>query len=379
MGNIEFNRGRFDAALAYYSQALRLKPDFAEAHNNLGSALEGQGNIPLAMNHWREAVRIRPHFPEAHSNLGNALLMEGRCEEAAAHCRQALRSRPDFPEALNNLGIALLRLGSLDEAVDSFEQALRINPQFAEAYSNLGITRERQGMLDEAVECYFRALQLKPDFADAQNNLGCIQLSLGRTDLAVASFQRALQMKPDQASAQGNLVSCSNYDPDADLDAVFAEHCRWGRMVEAKHQTERENYVSHHASRDRGDPLRRLRIGYVSPDLRNHALSRYFEPVLANHDPDQVEAFCYAEVAYPDAVTTRLQNMAHNWCWTNRLTDSQLAERIAEDRIDILVDLAGHTEHNRLAVFAQAGAGTSDVVGLHEHHRLNRDGLPTDR
>jgi protein O-GlcNAc transferase len=99
-----------------------------------------------------------------------------------------------------------------------------------------------------------------------------------------------------------------------------------------------------------------LRIGYVSPDLRNHALARYFEPVLANHDPRQVQAFCYAEVELPDAVTCRLQSLSQGWCWTCRLTDSQLAQRIKDDRIDILVDLAGHTSGNRLGVFARQPA-----------------------
>jgi protein O-GlcNAc transferase len=356
MGNIEFCKGRFDEAAAYYRQALRLKPNFAEAHNNLGSTLDNQGHVPLAMTHWREAIRLRSNFPEAHNNLGNALLLSGHCEDAATHCRLALRSRPEYPEALNNLGIALQRLGSLDEAVDCFEKALRINPQFAEAHSNLGIARERQGNLEEAIQCYHRALQLKPGFAEAHNNIGCIHLMEGPVDLALASFRRALQLNPDLASAQGNLVSCCNYDPNAEPDAVFAEHSRWGRTIEVQHRAERDNYVRHHASRDRGDPKRRLRIGYVSPDLRHHALSRYLEPVLANHDPDQVEVFCYAEVAFPDSVTHRLQNLAHHWCWTGRLTDAQVAARICADRIDILVDLAGHTKDNRLAVFARKPA-----------------------
>ena len=126
----------------------------------------------------------------------------------------------------------------------------------------------------------------------------------------------------------------------------------------------------------RPSPERRLRIGYVSPDLRQHALARYFEPVLANHDPRQVEVFCYAEVAVPDAVTKAMQKLAHHWRWTSGQTDSQIIERIRADGIDILVDLAGHTDKNRLRVFAQKPAPVQATwMGYLNTTGLDHDGL----
>jgi protein O-GlcNAc transferase len=370
LANIEFYRGDVDRAIAGYLRALELKPDFAEAHNNLGSALEKQGRLTKAIAHWHEALRLRPAFAEPHNNLANALLGEDKAEDAAVHCRHALRIRPAFPEALNNLGIALQKLGKLEEASDCFYQALHFHPHFAQAYNNLANVLARQGKLEDAAHCYQQASQIKPDLADARNNLGCVLLREGWLDLALTSFREALRLRPNFAAAQSNIVACSNYLPDADPDAVFAEHRRWGeqqlsvvscQLSAKKAQTgmsvpPRTTDNSQLGTDNYHDPERCLRIGYVSPDLRNHALSRYFEPVLANHDSQHVEAFCYAEVEAPDAVTSRLQSYSKGWCWTCRLTDAQLVQRIGDDGIDILVDLAGHTSGNRLGVFARRAA-----------------------
>jgi protein O-GlcNAc transferase len=265
-----------------------------------------------------------------------------------AHLHEAVRIQPAFAEGHNSLGIALQEQGRLDAAVESFQQALRINPSFAEAHNNLGNALDRQSQFDEAVRCYLEAIRLKPGFADAHSNMGRALLRQGQLDLAVASFRQALHLKPDLATALTNLLACSNYDPDADPDTVFAEHCRWGRMQETA--TSFLPHVNDLA------PERRLRIGYVSPNLCFHPLTRYLEPVLAHHDPRQFTVLCYAEVHSPDAVTARLQKLVQGWCSTCRMTDTELAQRIRRDRIDILVDLAGHTANNRLGVFAHKPA-----------------------
>ena len=131
---------------------------------------------------------------------------------------------------------------------------------------------------------------------------------------------------------------------------MFAEHRRWGEKQESIHRADRDIHCGQHAKVD--NPDRRLRIGYISPDLRFHPLTRYFEPVLAHHDRQKVEVFCYAEVQKPDAVTLRLQKLADGWHSTCGLTDTQVAERIRTDKIDILIDLAGHTADNRLGALA---------------------------
>jgi len=354
--------GQAEQAAASYQQAIRLQPAFAEAHYNLGNVLRNQGKLEEAVVHCRQALRLRPSFFQAHDSLGNALLDQGKVEEAMAHHQEALRIRPDYAEAHNGLGNALFSQGKFEEAVTCHQQALRIRPDYADAHSNLALALQALGKLAEAVAHFREAIRLKPSYAVLHHNLACAFLEQGRLDVALASFEQALSLQPDFAAAQSNRLFCLNYDPQADPDFVFAEHCRWGQAQESRQSDvgspmSEELVLTSDIRLPTSDvPERPLRIGYVSPDLRFHPLTRYLEGVLAHHDPRQVEVFCYAEVLRPDAVTKRLQNLVQGWRWTCRLTDTQVAERIRSDRIDILVDLAGHTGNNRLRVFAHKPA-----------------------
>jgi predicted O-linked N-acetylglucosamine transferase (SPINDLY family) len=350
--------GNLDEAVDRYRQALTIDGSLPQAHNNLGNALFQQGKRDQAAAHYRQALRLRPNYVQAHSNLGNALRLEGRMDIAESHCRQALRLRPDFVEAHINLGIILAEQKKLDLAITCFRRAVEIDPRIPEAHSHLGDAFERQEKLDEAVTCYRTALDINPRQAHVQNNLGNVFLKLGLLDQAVASFEEALRLQPTLDAARRNRLFCLNCDPDGDLDVIFEEYRRWGQRIEREGVKVcgvrgAECEVKHNLGATLRTPHKRpLRVGYVSPDFRQHALLRYFEPVLANHDPKNVEVFCYAEVAGPDEHTKRLQDMVQGWRWTCRMTDAQVAEQIRGDQIDILVDLAGHTANNRLGLFA---------------------------
>jgi predicted O-linked N-acetylglucosamine transferase (SPINDLY family) len=357
LANVLFGMNRADEAVVHYQKALELTPDYAEAHNNLGSALMHLGNQEEAESHFRQALRLKPESADIHCNLGNALRILGKAQEAEEYCRNASKIRPDYAEAHNHLGSSLLDQNKIDEAIPCFRKALQIKPQYAAAHCNLGDALDRFGRLDDAYICYRHALRFNPRFAEAHNNLGGILLRRGQLREALDSFRQALHFQPNMVSAQHNLLACSNYDPDADLDAVFAAHRDWGQkkseVFSPKSEVEKDWCdIGHRTSDIRLDPQRLLRIGYVSPDLRRHAVTRYLEPVLANHDPKQVEVYCYAEVRNEDEVTTRLQGLAHGWRSTCGLRDTHVADQIHADRIDILVDLAGHSANNRLDVFA---------------------------
>ena len=356
MGLIALQTGRFQDAATSIRRAIALNPQIAHYHNNFGLAQQALGQMVDALASFQEAVRLQPQFADGYRNIGKVLWSQGRAGEALAQFREAVRINPQFAEGHNSLGIALQEQGDISAAIACFRQAIQINPRFAEALNNLGNAHEQKDDLNEALRCFDQALVLKPAFAGAHNNRGRVLLRQGRLESAVRGFQQALALQPDLAEAQSNLVACANYDPEADPDTVFAEHCRWGQNVETAYRAEREAYRSCHARRDNLDPERCLRIGYVSPDFRFHPLARYLEPILANHDACHVEVFCYAEVAHPDAVTARLQTLVPNWRSTCGLSDSQVAQMIDSDRIDILVDLAGHTRNNRLAVFARKPA-----------------------
>ncbi len=204
-GVIALQVGRHDLAIEQIRAALRTRPDFSQAHGNLGIALAASGRLQDAVASFRQAVQLKPDSAGAHINLGNALRRLGKPAEALASLQEALRLMPNSVEALGNLGIALQDLGRLDEAVARHQQALRLKPDCADTSSNLGNALRAQGKLDEAIGHYQQALRLKPENAEAYNNLGNALQDQGKLEEAISHYQQALRLKPDHAEAFSNL------------------------------------------------------------------------------------------------------------------------------------------------------------------------------
>jgi tetratricopeptide (TPR) repeat protein len=215
--------GRLNDAIAQYEEALRLKPDIAGAHSNLGNALEVEGRTADAIAQYEEALRLKPDIAEVHNNLGNALeKMPGRLNDAIAQYEKALRLKPDYAEAHNNLGIALEKMpGRLNDAIAQYDEALRLEPDIAEAHSNLGIALKVAGRTADAIAQYEEALRLKPDDAEAHNNLGiALEKMPGRLNDAIAQYEEALRLKPDYAEAHNNLGNALEKMPGRLNDAI---------------------------------------------------------------------------------------------------------------------------------------------------------------
>jgi tetratricopeptide (TPR) repeat protein len=196
---------QLDAAVKSYEQALVIKPDFAEARNNLGNTLQKFGELDAAVKCYEQALVIKPDYAEAKNNLGNALSDLGQLDGAVKCYEQALVIKPDYAEAKNNLGNALSNLGQLDGAVKCYEQALVIKPDYAEAKNNLGNTFHELDKVDDAVKCYEEALVIKPDYAEAYNNLGVLLNDIGQLNAAANKFERALAINPNNTEVHYNL------------------------------------------------------------------------------------------------------------------------------------------------------------------------------
>jgi predicted O-linked N-acetylglucosamine transferase (SPINDLY family) len=337
-------------AIASYYEAIRLKLDFAEAHSNLGIALTQSGQPHRAIAAYNEAIRLKPDYAVAHSNLGLALAAIGQFDEALASHRVAIRLNPDSAESQNNLGITLASIGQFEEAIAVFRQPVQLKPDCAEAYSNLGNALLEIGQTDEAITACRRAIRLKPDYAAAHNNLGNALKEIGALDEAIACYQQAVRHKPDYVAADSNRVFTLHFHPRYDAGTILQECRLWNERHVEPFRNLRQ---PHDNNRDQD---RRLRIGYVSPDFRGHCQSLFTIPLLSNHDRQAFEIFCYSHVAWPDPVTEHVRRFADVWQSIVGMTDANVAGKIREDRIDILIDLTMHMASNRLPIFARKSA-----------------------
>lgn len=295
-------------------------------------------------------------------------LQSGRLPEAITTYRRILDADPQNPTALNNLGYALLAQGNREDALVSFQHAIVAKPDYASAHNNLGNTLSALGRLGEAVVSYDRALAIDPGYADALVNLANVLKSLGRPDEAIATYQRALSLKPDYAETYTHMLLTMQYSPSLTPSEIFLEHRRFAERFEAPLKP---SWRPHYNDRN---PDRKIRVGYVSGDFFNHSVAFFIEPILACHDKSKIEIYCYHNATTYDNYTKRINSCADHWLAVSAMSDEELAKRIRNDEIDILVDLSGHTPRNRLLVFARKPApvqvtwigyaGTTGLTGI---------------
>ena len=340
--------GRPDEAITAYHEGLAVEPDAVEAHNNLGNLLQGRRRFEEAIASYERALAIRPESAEVLGNLGSALHEGGRLADALTTLRCAIDFNPGVSFAHFNLGRVQYDYGMLHDAVASFRRAIETNPTSADAYCNLGNALHGLGKFVESLACYRRALDLDPENALAHNNIGNTLKDLGRLDEAAASLDRALAINPDLAMTRSNLLFLHNFDAGYDPRRALQEARDFNELV-ARNAPAFTSWPNELVLD------RRLRIGFVSADLRNHAVGFFAEgaiAALAAGESDRLELFAYYNHPTADAVTARLKACCAGWCSTASLSDEQLARQVCADRIDILIDLSGHTAGNRLPAFA---------------------------
>jgi predicted O-linked N-acetylglucosamine transferase (SPINDLY family) len=272
--------------------------------------------------------------------------------DVIAQLQQELRLTPADPQAFCRLARALSVQRRHPEAILCSRQAVRLNPDFAEAHRCLGdmLRAWRGTAVDEALASYQEVIRLEPNNADAWHVLGGILKDMGLLDEALDALRRACQLRPESAQFHSSLVYTLHYHPDSDPGALAREHHVWNE----RHAAPLSQFIPIHDNDP--DPNRRLRIGYVSPHLKDHPVGRFLLPLLTAHDRRNFEIFCYAGVRAADELTARFRIQSDRWHDIDGLSDENLADLIRNDRIDILVDLDAHTHSSRLLTFARKPA-----------------------
>ena len=341
--------GKPQQAVELFRAALQLAPR-ADILTNLGAALRAAGRLQEAEAAYREAIANAPDFAAAHGNLGNLLVGCGRLAEAEVALRRAHELSPDDAEALRNLAVCLLGMSRADEAQPLLERAAALAPRNGDIHDNLAQALRLRGQPMAAAERYRAAEAVIAGNYRAIANRALSLQDLGHFDEAEVLFQRALALKPDYALAHSNLLFCVNYHPTRSAEDIFAEYRRYDAAHAARH------LPADLAFDNDPDPGRRLRVGFLSPDFREHSGRHFIEPLLTHRDAQHIELFCYAEVPNPDATTRHFQSLSDHWRSTVGLSDDAVAAVIRRDRIDILMDLGGHTASSRLLVLARKPA-----------------------
>lgn len=304
-----------------------------------------------------DIVRRDPSDVDSWTYLSVIYSQAGHVGEFERCCRGAIAANPGLPNAHFNLGVALISQGKVHEATQSYQQAVKLKPDHVLALFNLGHALQLTFNLEESRSCYSRVLGIKGTSADAvpanldattHHYMANVLKAQGKMKEANDHFLHALSLNPAMTGAHSDMLLALNYDPP-DAGSVFEEHLNWGR----RHGYAGAAVYQYHQSRDPGRPLR---IGYLSPDFYHHAVTFFFEPLLANHDLSRFVPVCYSIGKKSDHVTARLRLCAAEWRDVFALSDEQLADQIHADRIDILVDLAGHMGENRLPVFSRKPA-----------------------
>jgi protein O-GlcNAc transferase len=353
--------GRLEEAESCFSRAIAVQPDYVEALNNLGELRREQERYGEAVELFTRALHKRPEAA-VYNNLGATLQALCRYDEARRSYEKALAIDADSVAILNNMAGLLLELDNLDAAVEFLQRSELLQPDYYLTHFNMGMVRHRQNDPEAAVAHFLRALELNPHHYQSFLNLGNALKDLGRIEEALGCYRQAMAVRPDSAAAHSNLLYVMHDNARISREVMFAEHLHWSQKFEKP--------LTVHFSNSR-EVDRPLRIGYVSPDFRVHSVAHFIAPVLENHDRRQVHVFCYADVPRPDGMTAQFQAAVENWRPIAGLSDDEVLRQIRRDCIDILVDLAGHTGHNRLPLFARKAApvqvtwlGYPDTTGL---------------
>lgn len=330
-----------------YHPTIEIQQDSAEAFLGLGNTFFMMNEYEQAIENYNKAVHINPALAEVHYNTATVYIKCNKIYEAIKSYQQAIMIKPDYVSAIIGLGDALSDAGEYKDGELCLRRALDIRPDDPLIHHSLGLILMNQRRLSEAVSSYKKALDLDPDHDFAHCNIGNILLKLGNRDEAILLYQRAMELKPHIHYYFSNLLLALHYSEHITPTEIYAQHKKWSEKYALPLKYLLEPHTNDTSS------SKKIRIGYVSPDFTRHPVSNFFEPLLASHDRSDFEIFCYSNVKRADIMTEHLKDMADNWRDIFNITDEDVAEMIRSDKIDILVDLAGHTAFNRMMLFAR--------------------------
>ena len=347
----EHAAGHLEQATRLYRQVLANNPANAAALTGLGQCLVASGQYQQAWQSYRAAIHHAPDDYAAYYHLGRLLLLGNRYEEGLKAALKANELKADNPQVLALLGELYSKCGKYGQATESLRRALDLQPDFDQARLKLSEALFFGFNFTEAENQLRQLVNHDTEIARAAwNGLGILQRRRGHFSAAADCFEQALALDPSFQGARQNLLFMLAYYAMKTPREVLEAHRQWNRIIDGETKQHHYAWPRRHDCND--DRSRKLKIAYISPDLKMHPVGFLLEPILANHDHDAFEIHVYSGVTVADELTDRLRQHADHWHQTTNLDDSSLADRIHHDGIDVLVDLSGHNNGNRLTALA---------------------------
>jgi protein O-GlcNAc transferase len=311
----------------------------------LGAIYKAEKRPLDALDAQLKAIEVMPPKAELYSNLGNLQFSLDRFADAETSYRKCLALDPDHPNGHYNYGLLLLQAARPREAEAHLRTAVRLSPASAQIAYQAGVSLLEQKQYAQAIPLLQRAMALQPDYADAHDSLSFALLHLGRVDDALREAEAAVALSRGNPLFLGNLLFTLNFS-NASTAVTVGKARAYGELVSAKAAAGRFSSWSRKAAPGK------LRIGFVSGDFKGHPVSFFLMGLLAAIDGTRFESFAYSTVRYEDDYTQKIKAVVDSFQLLSLAGDEQAAQQIHDDGIDILIDLAGHTGHGRLPVFA---------------------------
>lgn len=361
-GLVAYQQGRPADAISLLGRALKRNPASAMCVMRLGMAYTALGDFVLAERHLRAALKLDPSLPEAWANLAVTQMGQGRLAEASTGLSQAIKLKPDYAEAYDRLGSLACQTGGFAAAVPYYRRYVELQPNDATGWANLGATLAQSAGLEESLVCFARALALDPKHSLALTARALAWQLTYRLSEAVAGYGEALAVNPKNYEAHSGRLLTQHYLDGVDRAALFAGHLAFGEACAEPVAARLPNQP---------EPSRRLRVAFLSADLRRHSVAYFLEPLVTHLDPAQFELYLYHDHVQEDDMSERLRARAATWRNFIGQTPEKVEAAIRADAPDVLIDLAGHTGINRLPLFARRLApvqitwlGYPDTTGL---------------
>ena len=342
IGLTTFELGRHAEGIAMIQESLRHRPQIAHYHANYGTKLIDLRRTDEAIAALTHAMELEPSAAGHHYNLGNAYMQAQRWAESVVAYQKALALSAGHEHAALQLGMALHSAGRTDEGIAHYRAELLARPTDYAIATNLGALLQDKCDIDGAIEAFRHALIHEPKNFFALNNIAIMLKERGEIGESVRLLRQCVEISPSSTEIRSNLILTLHYDPNVTDEDFYAIHREWNRVAPAATPTHTNT----------PEPRRRLRIGYVSADFRDHVVGRALLPGFRHHDHTSFEIFCYA-IHADQEFTPEFRRHADQWRSMAGASDQELFEAIQRDGIDLLIDLSLHTSDHRLNVFAR--------------------------